>query len=165
MMVSDYTDETSTARQTIELATGDAPWARFNLVTGSAELITQCADARGNITFTDAGGQELDRQEMEWSWLVELETAGAVVDRARPIFFHPDENIVSFRLLSKGSHTLRFVRMDIPSYEQKPNPDYARLRRLYSTDEPPKEYTLSVTSSQIGREINISRKVVDPLAN
>lgn len=161
MMVSDYTDETSTAKQTITLGSGDAPWARFNLTNGSAEAITQCANVRGNVTFTDAAGNELDRKEMEWSWLVELETNGTIVDITRPLSYATDENIVAFGLLQKGSHTIRYIRMDIPSYERKPNPDYARLRRLYSTDETI-EQTLSVTAAKIGTEIGFAKTFVDP---
>lgn len=164
MMVSDYTDETATAKQTITLGSGDAPWARFNLTNGSAEALTQCANVRGNVTFTDAGGTPLDRDEMEWSWLVELETNGTIVDITRPLSFHPDENIVAFSLLQKGNHTIRYVRMDIPSYDRKINPDYARLRRLYSTDKVV-EQTLSVTAAKIGTEIGFSRTIVDPDAN
>jgi len=166
MMVSDYTEETASAKQQIELASGDAPWARFNLENGSQDELTQCANARGNITFTDAAGHALDREEMEWSWLVELETAGAIVDTTRPLHFDSDDtNIVSFRLLQKGSHTLRFIRMDIPSYARELNPDYEKLKRLYTTNEAPIEYTINVTASQIGDELKLDRKVIDPLAN
>lgn len=164
MMLSDYTDETGTAKVGVTLDGGDAPWARFNLETGSEEQITQCAGMRGNITVKDRHGQALDREAAEWNWLVELETEGAVVDRQRPIYFEPDENIVDFKLVPRGTHTLRFVRMDIPSYEQKPNPDYARLRRLYSTDEAPIEVNINVTASQFGQTTSVSRSIVDPLA-
>lgn len=165
MMVDDLSSATSTAREQVTLASGDAPWARFNLVAGSADLITQCADVHADVTFTDGAGNELDRREMEWSWLVELETNGTVVDITRPLFIYPDRNVVGFRLLQKGTHVMRYVRMDIPGYERKPNPDYARLRRLYSTDEAPIEQTVRVTSSQVGTELDISRTVVDPLAD
>ena len=73
--------------------------------------------------------------------------------------------IVAFRLLSKGTHTLRYIRMNIPSYDRKANPDYERLRRLYATNDAPSEQTITVTASHVGKEISLSRKVVDPLAN
>ena len=165
MFVSDYTDQLATAKQklTISGGWGEAQWARFNLPNGSAAQLTQCAEVRGNITVTDADGTKLDRHESEWNWFVELERDGRVADISRLLFIYPDSNVVNFRLVPKGTSTIRYVRMDIPTYEQKPNPDYARLRRLYSTDESI-DIDVSVSSAQFGKTIDVSRKIVDPLA-
>jgi hypothetical protein len=165
MFVSDYTDELATAKLELEVTgSGGAQWARFNLPNGSADELTQCAAVRGNVTVTDSRGTPLDRHDAEWNWFVELERDGNVLDISRLLFIYPDSNVVSFRLLPKGTSTIRFIRMDIPSYLQKPNPDYARLRRLYATDEAPIELDVSVTSNQFGKELDVSREIVDPLA-
>lgn len=54
--------------------------------------------------------------------------------------------------------------MAIPAYEQKPNPDYARLRRLYSADHVAAiEMTVHVTEAQRGKTVAITKTITDPL--
>lgn len=173
MMVSDYTDETATATAKVTVGSGDAPWARFNLVTGSAAQITRCAALDGNLTVKGKStGRAVDRRLVEWDWIVELETDGAVVDRTRPLFIHheasgsgQDENVLGFRGLRAGTHTLRFLRMDIPTYKQKPNPDYAELVKWDRADGvDPIEVTVTVSAAQAsGKTITVDKAIVDPL--
>ena len=53
--------------------------------------------------------------------------------------------------------------MAIPAYEQKPNPDYARPRRLYSADAPTIEMTVHVTDAQRGKTVAITKTITNPL--
>ncbi|MGE0395666.1 MAG: carboxypeptidase-like regulatory domain-containing protein [Kofleriaceae bacterium] len=172
MFVDDLSDETAPSSMKVIVESG-ATWARFNLVHGSAAAMTRCADIDGNLTVkAESTGAAVDRHLVEWDWIVELETDGAVVDRTRPLFIHHeasgsgrDENVLAFRQLRAGTHTLRFVRMDIPSYKQKPNPDYADLVRYYRADDvDPIEVTITVSAAQAsGRTITVDRTLVDPL--
>jgi hypothetical protein len=173
MFVSDFSDETASASVKVTVGSGDAPWARFNLVNGSAAAMTRCADLDGSLSVkAKSNSRAVDRRLVEWDWIVELETDGAVVDRTRPLFIHheasgsgQDENALGFRQLRAGTHTLRFVRMDIPTYKQKPNPDYADLVKYYRADDvEPIEVTVTVSATQAsGRTISIDRALVDPL--
>lgn len=170
MMVSPLSSQTTSANVKVTVGSGDAPWARFELVSGSADKITQCAELDGGLTVEDSAGGVVDRRAVEWEWLVELEVAGVVVERSRPLFIHheatasgEDENAIGFRLVRPGMHTVRFVRMDIPDYKRRPNPDYAALRASYSADVEPIEFTINVTNAQRGRVVSISRTIVDPL--
>lgn len=161
---------TTSASQALTVGGRTTPWADFNLVPGSQQAITQCADADGGITVRDSAGVEVDRREVEWEWLIELERDGEVLERTRPLFLHHeasssgvDENVVSFRLLRVGTYTVRYVRMEIPSYARRINPDYAQLRRLYSADVAPIEHNLRVSNAQRGRTVTIDRTLTDPL--
>lgn len=173
MFVSDLSDETATASVKVTVGSGDAPWARFNLVNGSAAAMTRCADIDGSLTIkAKSNHAAVDRHLVEWDWIVELETDGAVVDRTRPLFIHheasgsgQDENVLGFRQLRAGTHTLRFVRMNIPTYKQKPNPDYADLVKYYAADNvEPIEVTVTVSAAQAsGKTITVDKTLVDPL--
>lgn len=173
MFVSDFSDETATASMKVTVGSGAAPWARFNLVNGSAAAMTRCADVDGNLTVkAESNDAAVDRHEVEWDWIVELETDGAVVDRTRPLFIHHeasgsgrDENALGFRQLRAGTHTVRFVRMDIPAYKRRPNPDYADLVKYYRADDvEPIEVTVTVSAAQAtGRTITLNKTIVDPL--
>ena len=173
MFVSDLSDETASASVKVTVGTGDAPWARFNLVHGSAARVTRCADIDGSLAVkAKSNNRAVDRTLVEWDWIVELETDGAVVDRTRPLFIHheasssgEDENVLGFRQLRAGTHTLRFIRMNIPAYKQKPNPDYANLVEYYRAEGvTPIEMTVTVTAAQAsGRTITVTKTLVDPL--
>ena len=71
--------------------------------------------------------------------------------------------MLSFDLLRPGTYTVRFVRMNIPSYKRQYNPDYAALRRYYSASVAPIETTVTVTSAQRGKTLPFARTIVDPL--
>lgn len=158
MLPDELSDAEAPASAKVTVGSGETPWARFELVNGSSDQINRCADARGTLTVKDHGGHVVAGASVEWDWLVELETDGAI-ERTRPI-----DNILDFRLLHTGTHTLRFVRMDIPSYEQHANPDYDRLRRLYSADAvAPIETTFTVSASQVGNTVTVNRTITDPL--
>ncbi len=173
MFVSDLSDETATASVKVTVGSGDAPWARFNLVNGSAAAMTRCADIDGSLSIKAKSNNAIvDRHLVEWDWIVELETDGAVVDRTRPLFIHheasgsgQDENVLGFRQLRAGTHTLRFVRMNIPAYKQKPNPDYADLVKYYAADDvEPIEISVTVSAAQAsGKTITVDKTLVDPL--
>jgi hypothetical protein len=161
------------AKVRVDVARGeDAPWARFALVPDSQERITQCADLAGGLTVKSPSGAEVDRHEVEWDWIVELEREGQVVERTRPLFIHheatesgQDENVLGFRTLVMGEYTVRLVRVDIPESRQRPNPDYAQLVRLYAVDAvAPIETTVKVTSAKRGKILSISQTIVDPIA-
>lgn len=169
MLPDQLSDTQASASVAVEVGTGDAPWARFELVNGSAAQITRCADADGNLTVKDRAGHAVDRHVVEWDWIVEHEVDGAI-ERTRPLFIHheasgsgQDENVLGFRLLHTGTHTLRFVRVEIPTYLQKPNPDYDRLREDYAANVPPIESTFTVSASQVGKTVTINRTITDPL--
>lgn len=167
MMASEYSSATESAVLPISVDGGEAPWARFNLIGGSAALITQCANLEGGLTVTDGSGTEVDRHDVEWEWLVELEAEGEVIERTRPLFIYDETsptNVLGFDLLRPGTYTVRFVRMNIPSYKRLPNPDYAALRRYYSaTSVEPIETTVTITSAQRGKTLPFARTIVDPL--
>lgn len=164
MLPDQLSDQTAPASVKVTVGSGDAPWARFELVNGSAEKLTRCAESRGNLTVKDRAGHAVDRKLVEWDWIVEHEVDGAI-ERTRPLYFFQNngENIIDFRMLHTGTHTLRFVRVNIPSYLQKPNPDYDRLRRDYAANVPPIETTFSVSASQVGKTVTIDRTITDPL--
>lgn len=173
MFVSDLSDETASASMKVTVGSGEAPWARFNLVNGTAAAMTRCADIDGNLTVkAKSNNAAVDRHEVEWDWIVELETDGAVVDRTRPLFIHheasgsgQDVNVLGFRQLRAGTHTLRFVRMDIPEYKRRPNPNYADLVKYNAADGvDPIEVTVTVSAAQAsGRTVTVNKSLVDPL--
>jgi hypothetical protein len=169
MMASEYTSSTVKATAPVTLASGDAPWVDFSLVGGSEASVNACATPEGTLTVTDKAGKVLDRHAQEWSWVIEFEVDGKI-ERTRPLFIYgdggpKDKNVFGFEQVRPGTHTLRFIRMDIPSYAQKPNPDYAQLVRLYAASGvAPIEVTVKVTSSQLGKTLKLDRKIVDPLA-
>lgn len=163
MMVDEFASATTAANVKVTVGSGDAPWARFELVNGSAEKIMQCAALDGGLTVKDGAGHVVDRAAVAWEWIVELEVAGAVVERVRPLNYDPTKNTLDFRLVRPGTHTLRFVRMNIPEYKRQQNPDLAALRQSYSANVDPIETTVTVTNAQRGQTISISRTIVDPL--
>jgi len=163
IVVDELTDERGPASLAIDVGDGDPPWARFELVQGEAAKIDQCAELEGGLTVEDAAGHAVDREEVEWDWLVELEQDGEVLERTRPLFVYPDDNALRFRMVHTGGYTLRFVRMDIPDYARVANPDYDRLRDLYSADAAPIEADLTISNSQRNKTVSISRTIVDPL--
>ena len=170
MMLGDLSSATGPARVTATVGSSATTWARFNLVSGSAAAITQCARLDGGLTVHDSAGQPVDRHEVEWEWLVELEINGEVVERTRPLFIHheasstgEDQNVIGFRLVRPGTHLLRFVRMNIPSYKRRPNPDYEDLRRYNSANVTPLEVPLTVTNAHRGGTVSITRTLIDPL--
>jgi len=173
MQPYDFSAREEPAKLKVDVARGeDAPWARFPLVPDSQEGITQCADLAGGLTVKSPSGALVDRHEVEWDWVVELERAGEVIERTRPLFIHheatesgQDENVLGFRTLVVGEYTVRLVRVDVPASRQRPNPDYAQLVRLYAVDEvDPLELTVKVTSAQRGKILSISQTIVDPIA-
>jgi hypothetical protein len=163
MQADELSSAVTAASIKVTVATGDTPWARFNLVPGSAAAITQCANLDGGLTVKDGAGHVVDRHAVEWEWLVELEVEGVVVERSRPLYIDPGKNVIGFRLVRPGTHTVRFVRMQIPEYKRRPNPDYAQLRQLYTADVDPIEATVTVTNAQRGQVVSISKTIVDPL--
>lgn len=163
MMLADLSTDQGPASIPITLDGRETAWARFELVTGSSDKIDQCADARGGLTVEDSAGALVDRKLVEWEWLVELETAGEVVERTRPLFIFPDSNVLDFRMMRPGTYTLRFVRMDIPEFERKPNPDYDRLRDRYTDDSvAPIESKFTVTNADRNKTLTIDRTITDP---
>lgn len=164
MLPDELSDATAPASSKITVGSGETPWARFELVNGSAEKLTRCAQSRGNLTVKDRAGHAVDRKLVEWDWIVEHEVDGAI-ERTRPLYFSESagENIIDFRMLHVGTHTLRFVRVNIPSYLQRPNPDYDRLRRDYAANTPPIETTFTVSASHVGGTVSINRTITDPL--
>lgn len=164
MMLSDFSSAQGPASLPIELGSGDAPWARFNLVSGAADKIDQCADLTGGLTVEDRDGQLVDRRETEWEWIVELETAGEVIERTRPLFIFPDRNALGFRRLRPGAYTLRFVRVDIPEFARVNNPDHDRLRERFAVDDvAPIESAITIDNDDRNHTLAIDRTIVDPL--
>jgi hypothetical protein len=164
MLPDQLSDAQAPASSKFTVGSGETPWARFELVNGSAEKLTRCAQSRGNLTVKDRAGHAVDRALVEWDWIVEHEVDGAI-ERTRPLYFSDlgGENVIGFRMLRAGTHKLRFVRVNIPSYLQRPNPDYDRLRRDYAANVAPIETTFSVSASQIGGTVSINRTITDPL--
>lgn len=163
MMLDDLSTEQGPASIPIELDGSDKPWARFELAFGAADKIDQCADVSGGLTVKDGAGKAVDRKLVEWEWIIELESAGEVLERSRPLFIFPDKNVLGFRMLRPGAYTVRFVRMDIPEFERKPNPDYDRLRDRYAADVDPIEAKLTVSNADRNKTITLNRTITDPL--
>lgn len=161
MHPDEFSEASAPAKVEVEVGSGDPPWARFELGNGEAEQIDSCSQLRGNLTVM-RGGTAVAPRDVEWAWLVELETADGATQLTRPVYIDPDRNALAFFLVRRGVHTLRFIPMDIPSYEQKPNPDYARLRRLYATDDAPIEVSVEVASDDLAGELDVSQVIDDP---
>jgi len=163
MMLSDLSSEQGPASIPIAVDGSDTPWARFELASGAADKVDQCADLDGGVTVKDTAGKAVDRKVVEWDWIVELEKAGEVVERSRPLFIFPDKNVLGFRMLRPGSYIVRFVRVELPEFEKKPNPDYDRLRDRYAADVDPIEVEVTVTNADRNKTITVNRTIVDPL--
>ncbi|HEY4182527.1 MAG TPA: carboxypeptidase-like regulatory domain-containing protein [Kofleriaceae bacterium] len=178
MMADPYTSDVSSASIKVTCTSSGCKsndeqndnWARFELVNGTGAKATRCADLDGEVKLKNKSGAAVDKRLVEWDWLYEVEKDGAVFERSRPLYISNSagsdgKNVIDARDLLAGTYTVRFYRMDIPEYKQKPNPDYAQLLEDYKADGvDPIELSLTVTSAQAtGKTVTFNKTITDPL--
>jgi hypothetical protein len=106
----------------------------FYFMPDESEQLVGCSRASGTVAST-CNGQPMTPERTEWSWFVRVQgtnDAGDYTSLTRP-FKTMDTNSFYINGLMPGNYELSFLEMNIPSFEQRNNPDYARLASRYAT--------------------------------
>ncbi len=144
----------------------------FDLPHDSEAAVVQCAPVTVEVAVQTASGEPVVAQDVEWQWFVRFEQADGTVGILRPFAFHPDAtgrddyiNQATFHRIYAGTHTVEFIRMDIPSWRQRNNPDYADLLDRYpAEDVAPVVLSLSLGADQVPEGARLTHTLVDPLS-
>jgi hypothetical protein len=151
----------------------EGAWVDFYLPPESGGAVQACSDVDGTLTVYDADGAEADRQEVEWSWFVILDTADGERHITRPFAHLVDPwndtetrtNTFAFRHLYPGLHAVTFQRMDIPSYARRNNPDYEKLLRWYAVDGEKETVELALDVDDVPADIAFEHALTEPAAD
>ncbi len=94
------------------------------------EQLRRCADLNVEVEGS-CDGEPMALDDVEWSWFLSFDRVGddpeSAVDITRPFKFMGEVNRAFASDLPVGRYELNLHQMDIPSFLQRPNPDYADL--------------------------------------
>lgn len=167
-VVGDYSYSTTEAK--VEVPEDDEP-IRIYLPGDSEPTVKACSKLKGYLDVVDGAGERLDAEEIEWGWLVRFLAADGTVELTRSLPVHPHasasdawENNFYFDRTYAGEHVFEFIRMDIPSYARKSNPDYEYLLDRYAVESiPPESVGLSVDAADVPSDLELRHAFTDPL--
>lgn len=152
---------------------GDAAEVRlgFDLPNDSEAKVKQCAPVTVDLAVETAAGDRVDSKQVEWDWFVRFLQPDGSIEVLRPFSIHPDAtgeadyvNRATFHGIYKGESLVEFIRMDIPSWRQENNPDYAALLERYAVESvDPVAVPFTLEAEQIPAGADLRYGVVDPL--
>ncbi|MBT9559523.1 MAG: hypothetical protein IV100_26065 [Myxococcales bacterium] len=152
--------------------TSEPTRAELNLTMASQETVRACSFVGVDLLVTNAAGEKLDPDEVEWSWIVRYERPDGEIELTRPFRYGAEAeteadviNRFGVHRIYSGEHTFEAIRVDIPSYERKNNPDYESLlerRRVDGVDA--QAITLKVLKKDLPTDLEFETSIVDPLA-
>ena len=134
----------------------------FYVDRAESQLLRGCASLRGQVSSTCRGESAMSPELTEWSWLVRVQgrnAAGELTSLTRPLKTM-DTNTFWINGLMPGDYTLSFLEMEIPSFERRNNPDYARLASRYATGRT-LEQPLLVSPEDVPNELNLEPQTLD----
>ena len=165
------TYEASPAIRTVTFGESREERFGFNLSHDSQELMQRCAPVTVELGAQTLSGEPVVAQDVEWDWLIRFQQANGTEEVKRAFAIHPDAtgeedfvNRAHFHWTYGGDHIVEFVRVNIPEWQRRPNPDYEDLLRRYavssvqSLEEP---YTLLDEDIPSGDKLSIV--LIDPL--
>jgi hypothetical protein len=143
----------------------------FDLPHDSEEAVKRCAPVRIDLSVETAAGNAISAQDVEWQWFVRFLQDDGTVGLTRPFAIHPDAsgeadyvNRAYFSQVYAGVHMVEFVRMNIPEWARRNNPDYQALLERYAVRSVPplaERYTLADANIPAGDRLDVV--LVDPL--